>query len=46
MIEGLTGRNVLAFASRVHVQPDITIEIFFIDGPIRGFGALESTETR
>jgi hypothetical protein len=45
MIEGLTGRNVVAFDGRVHVELDITIEIFFIDGPLRGFGALESTET-
>jgi uncharacterized protein YbcI len=45
MIEELTGRNVLAFVSRVHLEPDITIEAFFIDGPLRGFGAPESTET-
>jgi uncharacterized protein YbcI len=45
MIEELTGRNVLAFVSRVHVEPDITIEVFFIDGPLRGFGAPESSET-
>jgi uncharacterized protein YbcI len=45
MIEGLTGRNVVAFVGRVSVEPDITMEVFFIDGPLRGFGALESTET-
>jgi uncharacterized protein YbcI len=45
MIEELTGRNVLAFVSRVHLEPDITIETFFIDGPLRGFSAPESTET-
>jgi uncharacterized protein YbcI len=41
MIEELTGRNVIAFASQVHLEPDITIETFFIDGPLRGFGTPE-----
>jgi len=40
-IEQLTGRKVLAFLSQAHVEPDITMEIFFIDGPLEGFGALE-----
>jgi uncharacterized protein YbcI len=40
-IEELTGRNVVAFLSQAHVEPDITMEIFFIDGPLHGFGALE-----
>jgi uncharacterized protein YbcI len=40
-IEELTGRNVVAFLSQAHVEPDITMEIFFIDGSLRGFGALE-----
>jgi uncharacterized protein YbcI len=43
-IEQLTGRNVVAFLSQAHVDPDITIEIFFIDGPLPGFGAVEVTE--
>ena len=37
----LTGRNVVAFLSQAHVEPDITMEIFFIDGPLEGFGAVE-----
>jgi hypothetical protein len=41
MIEQLTGRKVLAFLSQAHVEPDLTIEIFLIDGPLAGFGALE-----
>ena len=41
MIEELTGRKVLAFLSQAHVEPDITMEIFFVDGPLDGFGALE-----
>jgi uncharacterized protein YbcI len=43
-IEDLTGRQVLAFLSQAHVEPDITMEIFFVDGPLEGFGAVEITE--
>ena len=43
-IEELTGRNVLAFLSQAHVEPDITMEIFFVDRPLDGFGALELVE--
>jgi uncharacterized protein YbcI len=43
-IEELTGRKVVAFLSQAHVEPDITIETFFVDGPIPGFGAVEVTE--
>jgi len=40
-IQQLTGRNVVAFLSQAHVEPDITMEIFFVDGPLDGFGAVE-----
>jgi uncharacterized protein YbcI len=43
-IEELTGRNVVAFLSQAHIEPDITIEMFFIDGPLEGFGAVEITD--
>jgi hypothetical protein len=43
-IEELTGRGVLACLSQVHVGPDIAMEIFFLDGPLTGFGAVEVTE--
>jgi uncharacterized protein YbcI len=43
-IRDLTGRNVVAFLSQAHVEPDITVEMFFIDGPLPGFGAVEITE--
>jgi uncharacterized protein YbcI len=43
-IEELTGRNVVAFLSQAHVDPDITMEIFFVDGPLQGFGTIELTE--
>ena len=41
VIKALTGRNVVAFISQAHVQPDITVEMFFVDGPLPGFGAVE-----
>jgi uncharacterized protein YbcI len=41
MIEELTGRKVLAFLSQAHLEPDLTIEMFLMDGPLAGFGALE-----
>jgi len=34
---------VLAFLSQAHVEPDITMEIFFVDGPLKGFGVVEIT---
>ena len=40
-IERLTGRKVLAFLSQALVEPDITMEIFFVDAPLEGFGAVE-----
>lgn len=33
-IERLTGRLVVASLSQAHLDPDITIETFFIDGPL------------
>ncbi len=43
-IKSLTGRNVVAFISQAHVEPDITVEMFFVDGPLPGFGAVEITD--
>lgn len=40
-IEQLTGRQVLAFLSQAHVEPDITMDMFIIDGPLEGVGAVE-----
>ena len=45
MIEELTGRSVLAFLSQAHVDPDLTIEMFLMDGPMAGFGALELVDS-
>jgi uncharacterized protein YbcI len=43
-IEELTGCKVIAFLSQAHVDPDITVEMFFVDGPLPGFGAVEVIE--
>lgn len=40
-IERLTDRTVIAFLSQTHVDPEITMAVFFIDKPLEGFGALE-----
>jgi uncharacterized protein YbcI len=41
MIEQLTDRRVLAFLSQAHVEPDLTLEVFFIDRPLDSFGSAE-----
>jgi uncharacterized protein YbcI len=41
LIEDLTDRKVVAFLSQAHVEPDITLEVFFIDRPLEGFGVVE-----
>ncbi|HEY3725818.1 MAG TPA: Na-translocating system protein MpsC family protein [Solirubrobacteraceae bacterium] len=40
-IEQLTDRKVVAFLSQAHIEPDITMEVFFVDRPLAGFGAVE-----
>jgi len=42
-IEELTDRRVVAFLSNAHVEPELTIELFFVDRPLDGFGAVEVT---
>ena len=42
-IEKLTNRRVLAFLSNAHVEPELTLEVFFVDRPLDGFGAVEVT---
>jgi uncharacterized protein YbcI len=39
-IERITGRQVVAFLSQAHLEPDITLEIFFLDRPLDGAAAL------
>jgi uncharacterized protein YbcI len=43
-IEELTDRRVVAFLSQAHVDPDVTLEVFVMDGPLKGFGAVEIIE--
>lgn len=38
-VEELTGRKVVAFLSQVHVDPDLSIETFMLDGDRDGDGA-------
>ena len=45
-IEELTGSRVVAFLSQAHVEPDITLEVFFVDPPIDGFGISEMVTPR
>ena len=40
-IEAITGRRVVAFLSQAHLEPDITLEIFFLDRPMNGSAALD-----
>jgi uncharacterized protein YbcI len=40
MIETLTGRRVLAFLTQAHVDPDLTVEMFVMDGSMPGFASL------
>ena len=40
-IEQLIGRRVLASLNQAHVEPDLTIEVFLMDGPLAGFGVVE-----
>jgi uncharacterized protein YbcI len=46
MIEELTGRKVTAFLSQAHLDPDITLEVFFVDRPLEGFGAAELVQSK
>lgn len=45
VIEHLTGRTVVAFISQAHVNPEITVEMFFLDRPLDGFGLVEVADT-
>lgn len=39
LVEELTNRKVLAFLSTPHVEPDITLDVFFIDHALDSHGA-------
>lgn len=40
-IETLTGRTVVAFLNRAHLEPDLSMKVFIIDRPVDGFGVGE-----
>lgn len=40
-IEELTGRRVVAFLNRAHLEPDLSMKVFIVDRPPDGFGACE-----
>jgi uncharacterized protein YbcI len=40
-IEELTGRSVIAFLNRAHLEPDLSMKVFIVDRPPDGFGAGE-----
>jgi uncharacterized protein YbcI len=42
VVEDLTGRRVVAFMSQAHVNPDLAIEVFFLDGSIEHNGVHET----
>jgi uncharacterized protein YbcI len=41
-VENLTGRRVVAFMSQAHVNPDLAVEVFFLDGPLPENGSVET----
>jgi uncharacterized protein YbcI len=43
-IEDLTGRRVTAFLSQATVDPEVTIEVFFLDGELGSTGSHESED--
>jgi uncharacterized protein YbcI len=44
-IEELTGAKVLAFMSQAHVDPDLAIEVFFLDRPVAEYAVNEEIIT-
>jgi uncharacterized protein YbcI len=44
-IEELTGRKVLAFLSQAHVEPDITLETFFLNAPLERVDAVQIAQS-
>ena len=39
VLEGITERKVVAFMSQAHLDPDLAIEVFFLDGPVESNGS-------
>jgi uncharacterized protein YbcI len=41
-VEAATGRRVIAFMSQAHVDPDLAIEVFFLDDSLPENGSIET----
>ena len=41
VVEEQTGRSVIAFMSQAHVDPDLAIEVFFLDSSLPSIGTAE-----
>jgi uncharacterized protein YbcI len=41
VVEDATGRRVTAFMSQTHVDPDVVVEVFFLDGAVDEHGTLD-----
>jgi uncharacterized protein YbcI len=41
-VEAVTGRRVVAFMSQAHVDPDLAIEVFFLDDSLPTNGSFET----
>jgi uncharacterized protein YbcI len=39
VLEEITERRVVAFMSQAHIDPDLAIEVFFLDGPVASNGS-------
>jgi uncharacterized protein YbcI len=44
-VEAATGRRVIAFMSQAHVDPDLAIEVFFLDRSLGSNGSYETDHT-
>ena len=46
VLEEITGLKVVAFMSQAHVDPDLAIEVFFLDGPVESGGSHDTDGER
>jgi uncharacterized protein YbcI len=46
VLEEITGRKVVAFMSQAHIEPDLAIEVFFLDGPVESNGSHDTDGER
>jgi uncharacterized protein YbcI len=46
VLEEITERRVVAFMSQAHIDPDLAIEVFFLDGPVASNGSHDTDGER